>query len=54
MGQQQIIDNLTRAGALLSQDPLRLRQPLQRDLATGKEEAGEANTTSSSSSRAPQ
>lgn len=50
MGQQQIIDNLTRAGALLSQDPLRLRQTLQRNLATGKEEAGEANTTSSSSS----
>ena len=33
MGQQQIIDNFTRAGALLAQDPLRLRQPLQRHLA---------------------
>ncbi len=33
MGQQQVIDNLTRAGTLLSQDPLRLRQTRQRDLA---------------------
>ncbi len=31
--QQQVIDNFTRTGALLTQNPLRLCQALQRDFA---------------------